>query len=89
MHTLNDRLLLQYPHGDEFMKIADEINDKYGTSIAEACDIDNIKSEFDRSIEAARKMLESENRIKNIIYQDEYMIVEKPGDEDIYVTHLF
>lgn len=77
------------PHKNEFMKMMNEINEKYGTSISEISDINNIKAEFDRSIEAARKMLESDNKNDDIVYQNEYMIVEKLGEEDIYVTHLF
>ena len=77
------------PHGSEFKKMMNEINDAYGTSISIACDINNIKAEFDKAIEASRKMLESDAEKRNIIYQNKYMIIEKPSEEDIYVTHLF
>ena len=66
-----------------------EINDVYGTSINIACDINNIKAEFDKAIEASRKMLESDAEKRNIVYQNKYMIIEKPSEEDIYVTHVF
>lgn len=76
------------PHGDEFMKIANNVNEEHGMSIEEKCNLHNIKKEFDDAIAAARKMQESEND-KNIVYSNEYMMVEKPGEEDIYVVHLY
>ena len=79
---------LHNPHGDEFMKIANSINEEYGTSIEEKCDLCTIKKEFDNSIAAARKMQESENG-KNVVYSSEYIMVEKPGEEDIYVVHMY
>ena len=77
------------PHGLEFNKMMNDINEEYGTSIDIACNISNIKAEFDKAIEASRKMLESEIEKRNIVCQNEYMIVEKPGEEDIYITHIF
>ena len=76
------------PHGNEFMKMANEINETYGTTIEEKCDLHNKKKEFDNAIATARKMQESEND-KNIVYSGEYIMVEKPGIEDIYVVHLY
>jgi len=70
------------------MKIANSINEEYGTSIEEKCDLRMIKKEFDNSIAAARKMQESENS-KNVVYSSEYIVVEKPGEEDIYVVHMY
>lgn len=76
------------PHGEEFMKIANDINEEHGTSIEEKCNICAIKQEFDDAIAAARKMQESENG-KNIVYSNEYLVVEKPGEEEIYVVHMY
>lgn len=70
------------------MKIANNINEKYDTPIEEKCDLSIITKEFNNAIAAARKIQESEDT-RNIVYNSEYMMVEKPGEEDIYVTHIF
>lgn len=65
------------------------INDKYGLSVEVAYDVNNIKSEFEKAVQQAKKkkMLESENR--NIIYDSDSMIVEKPSVEEFYLVHIY
>lgn len=75
------------PHENEFEKMMNTINDNYGLLIEVACDINNIKSEFEKAVQHAKKMLESESR--NIIYNSDSMIVEKPSAEEIYLVHIF
>lgn len=79
------------PHGNEFKSLMNEINEKYGLSIEIACDLSKIEDEFNQSVISAQRMLENENdkNKKNIIYDSEYMTIEKPSDEEIYITHIY
>ena len=75
------------PHKGDFEKMMNSINDKYGLSIEVSCDINNIKAEFEKAIQRAKNMLESENR--NIVYDSDNMTIEKPSTEDIYLVHMY
>ena len=75
------------PHNGEFENMMNDFNSKYGLSIEVACDINNIRSEFEKAIQHSKSMLESEDR--NVVYDSEYMTVEKPCDEDIYLVHIY
>ena len=77
------------PHGDEFQKLMNKINEKYGLLIEIKCNLNDIDNEFKKSILLAQKMLESEKENRNIVYDSEYMTIEKPTNEEIYITHLY
>ena len=63
------------------------INDKYGLSAEVAYDVNDIKSEFEKAVQQAKNMLESEKR--NIICDSDSMTVEKPSDEEFYLVHMY
>ena len=75
------------PHKNEFEEMMNSINDEYGLSIEVACDISNIKAEFEKAVQCAKNMLESEQ--KNIVYDSDCMTVEKPSNEDVYLVHIY
>ena len=61
---LNPHLLLRVKDEDfslsEFETMMNNINNKYGLSVEKACDINNIKAEFEKAIQQSKSMLESE-----------------------------
>lgn len=66
----------------------DKINEEHGLSIRPYVNLENLQSEFNQAINSMKQMQESEND-KNVVYSSEYMMVEKPGEEDIYIVHLY
>ena len=66
----------------------DKINEEHDLSIRPYVNLENLQSEFNQAINSMKQMQESEND-KNVVYSSEYMMVEKPGEEDIYVVHLY
>lgn len=52
------------PHENEFLTMMNDINEKHGLSITVACNLNNLSTEFDKSVSSIRRMTETENTAK-------------------------